>query len=276
MKNIYKTLNKGITMPKLNINNIPINYQLEGKGQTIVFVHGLSDSLQYWKALTYNLKNKYQVLSFDLRGHGESGDDENKTTIDLYQNDLYLLLKALNIENAVFIGLSLGGNIILDLAIKHPEMVNGLIVMSSFSEQSEELRKIFHDFEESINKGFVEFYDTILPYTLTEDMLIEYREILEKVKFEAAKTANIDGIRKGIRAGNGLNITDKLNTIDAPTLVIAGAEDDLTDLEIQKKISDNIKNSELIILDNTKHNLLIGRNIDKILEIINEFMLKID
>ena len=69
---------------------------------------------------------------------------------------------------------------------------------------------------------------------------------------------------------------DKLNTIDAHTLVIAGAEDDLTDLKIQKKISDNIKNSELIILDNTKHNLLIGRNIDKILEIINEFMLKID
>ena len=63
MKNIYKTLNKGITMPKLNINNIPINYQLEGTGQTIVFVHGLSDNLQYWKVLSNELRNKKEIYN---------------------------------------------------------------------------------------------------------------------------------------------------------------------------------------------------------------------
>ena len=263
-------------MTKINLNAITINYQLEGEGKTIVFVHGLSDSLNYWTVLTAKLKNQYEVLSFDLRGHGNSSDDDSLTTIDLYQEDLYQLLNALNIENAVFVGLSLGGNIILDLAINHPEMVNGLIVMSSFPEHSKNLEKIFDDFYDGIDKGFIEFYDTILPYTLTEDLLLKHKELLENIKFEAAKTANIDGIKKGIRAGYGFNITDKLNTIDVPTLVIAGREDNLTDLDIQKKISDNIMDSELIILDNTKHNILIGRNIEKVLDIINEFMLKID
>ena len=263
-------------MTKKTINDITINYELEGEGKTIVFVHGLSDSLAYWKVLSENLKNDYQTLIYDLRGHGESSDDDRNTTIDLYQEDLYQLLKALNIENAVFVGLSLGGNVILDLAVNHPEMINGLIVMSSFPEHDEELKRIFDDFNNAIDKGFVEFFDTILPYTLTEDLLEEHKELLENLKHKAAKTANLEGIKKGINAGYGFDLTDKLNEINAPALVIAGEEDNLTSLDIQRKISVNIEDAELIVLEKTKHNILIGRNIEKVLNIINEFMSKIE
>ena len=248
-------------MTKEIINDICINYELEGEGKTIVFVHGLSDSLAYWKVLSENLKNDYQTLIYDLRGHGESSDDDRNTTIDLYQEDLYQLLKSLNIENAVFVGLSLGGNVILNLAVNHPEMVNGLVVMSSFPEHDEKLKNIFDDFDNAIDEGFVEFFDTILPYTLPDDILEEHKELLENVKVEAAKTANIEGIKKGINAGYGFNLTDKLNEINVPTLVIAGEEDNLTNLDIQEKIHDNIENSEMIVLEKTKHNILIGRNI---------------
>ena len=262
-------------MTKKTINGITINYELEGEGKTIVFVHGLSDSLAYWKVLSENLKNDYQTLIYDLRGHGESSDDDRNTTIDLYQEDLYQLLKSLNIENAVFVGLSLGGNVILNLAVNHPEMVNGLVVMSSFPEHDEKLKNIFDDFDNAIDEGFVEFFDTILPYTLPDDILEEHKELLENVKVEAAKTANIEGIKKGINAGYGFNLSDKLNEMNAPTLVIAGEEDNLTTLDIQRKISDNIQDSELIVLEKTKHNILIGRNIEKVLNIINDFMSKI-
>ena len=263
-------------MTKKTINGITINYELEGEGKTIVFVHGLSDSLAYWKVLSENLKNDYQTLIYDLRGHGESSDDDRNTTIDLYQEDLYQLLKSLNIENAVFVGLSLGGNVILDLAVNHPEMVNGLVVMSSFPEHDEKLKNIFDDFDNAIDEGFVEFFDTILPYTLPDDILEEHKELLENVKVEAAKTANIERIKKGINAGYGFNLSDKLNEINAPTLVIAGEEDNLTTLDIQRKISDNIQDSELIVLEKTKHNILIGRNIEKVLNIINDFMSEIE
>ena len=263
-------------MTKKIINDICINYELEGEGKTIVFVHGLSDSLVYWKVLTETLKKDYQTLIYDLRGHGESTDDDRNTTIDLYQEDLYQLLNALNIEDAVFIGLSLGGNVILDLAVNHPEMVKGLIVMSSFPEHDDKLKKIFNDFDNAIDQGFIEFFDTILPYTLTEDMLEKHKELLENLKFEAEKTANLEGIKKGINAGYGFNLTGSLNEINVPTLVIAGKEDNLTTLDIQRKISDNIKDSELIVLEKTKHNILIGRNIEKVLNIINEFMSKIE
>ena len=148
--------------------------------------------------------------------------------------------------------------------------------MSSFSQMTPRLEKIFNKFENGINKGFAEFYDTILPYTLTEDTIERNKEKLDSIKSKASKTANIEGIKKGIEAGYSFNIQDKLNAIDVPTLVIAGMEDDLTDLATQKAISDNVKNSELVVLERTKHNILIGRNIEKVLEIIKDFMLKID
>ena len=88
--------------------------------------------------------------------------------------------------------------------------------------------------------------------------------------------SNIEGIKKGIKAGNKFNITDRLSEIDVPTIVIAGAEDDLTDLDTQRKISDNIMDSELIVFENTKHNILIGRNIEEVLKIINDFMSRLD
>ena len=107
-------------------------------------------------------------------------------------------------------------------------------------------------------------------------MLEENKELLENLKHEAAKTANLEGIKKGINAGYGFDLTDKLNEINAPALVIAGEEDNLTSLDIQRKISDNIEDAELIVLEKTKHNILIGRNIEKVLNIINEFMSKIE
>lgn len=75
-----------------------MNYKIEGNGETLVFIHGLSDSLIYWEFLASNLKRDYQVLRYDLRGHGdcELGDDE--ITMDTYVGDLYNILSELNID----------------------------------------------------------------------------------------------------------------------------------------------------------------------------------
>ncbi|MBQ6813466.1 MAG: alpha/beta hydrolase [Methanobrevibacter sp.] len=262
-------------MTIVEANNIQINYELNENGneETIVFIHGLSDSLNYWRVLSSNLD--YRCLSFDLRGHGLSAMDEREVTIDLYTEDLYSLLKRLNIEEAVFVGLSLGGNIAMNFALRHPDMVRGIIVMSSFSRFNPHLRKIFNDFYESVEDGFESFFDTILPYTLPDDMLSENRETLDFLKKELAPLSNVEGIKAGIKAGYMFNITDELNAIRVPSLVIAGEDDDLTDMDIQKEICENIGDCDMVVFENTKHNILIGKNIEAVLGVIEEFMYKV-
>ena len=69
-----------------------MNYKVEGNGEPLLFIHGLSDSLLYWEFLAANLKGDYQIIRVDLKGHGESELGSDEITIDLYADDLINLL----------------------------------------------------------------------------------------------------------------------------------------------------------------------------------------
>ena len=75
-----------------------MNYRIEGNGETLVFVHGLSDSLLYWEFLASNLRNDYRVLTVDLRGHGQTELGNEKISVGTYVDDLHELLCGLDIE----------------------------------------------------------------------------------------------------------------------------------------------------------------------------------
>ena len=94
------------------------NHILEGVGKdTIVFIHGLSDSLEYWTKLSLRLSEDYQILRYDLRGHGKS--EFSDFTMEDLADDLHELMLKLDIEKASLAGLSLGGNIALKFALKY-------------------------------------------------------------------------------------------------------------------------------------------------------------
>ena len=95
-----------------------LNYAVGGKGKTLLFIHGLSDNLLYWEALTYGLKENYQIIRMDLRGHGKTPLGSDRITIDIYADDLKNLLDDLNIGKVNLIGFSLGSAVALDFAVR--------------------------------------------------------------------------------------------------------------------------------------------------------------
>lgn len=261
----------------IKINDINVHYKLQGlkNEKTIVFIHGLSDDLNYWSKLEYIFNKEYKTLSYDLRGHGKTediGSFNREVNYDTYQENLYNLLKKLDIKEAVFVGLSLGGNIALNFAIKHPEMTKGLILISAFSEMTPELRVIFKSFEKSILHNYLSFYDNIIRFCLPENMLKEYEDTLNYIKYEKSKTANMKGILDGIVAGYDCSLTNELYKINCPTLILTGENDEITPINLQKRINDNIKDSKMIIFPNTKHNILIKENMSKIIELMEELL----
>ena len=90
--------------------------------------------------------------------------------------------------------------------------------------------------------------------------------------FKKAKTANLEAILCGVEAGFDFNCTDRLQLIDAETLILAGRDDEIVSINLLKILNDNIKNSNLIVFDDTKHNLLIGGNIEEILGLMGKFI----
>lgn len=245
-----------------------MNYKLEGIGETLVFIHGLSDNLLYWEFLASNLKEDYQVLRIDLRGHGESELGNDEISIDNYVDDLYNLLDELGIGQINLIGFSLGGAIALDFTVKYPQIVSSLVLMSSFYKVDEHLENIFNQFKNALESSFEDFYDLILPMVLCPDVIDSNKQELEMLREIASKSANVRAYIKAIDAGLNFDIEDNLSDINVSTLILAGKYDDITLLESQKELKSKIKNSELIVLDDVKHNLLVGENNEKILDIL--------
>ena len=247
-----------------------MNYKLEGSGETLVFIHGLSDSLLYWEYLASNLKDQYQVLRVDLRGHGESELKDDELTIGLFADDLHCLLRELNIGKVCLIGFSLGGAVALDFAIRYPQMVSSLVLMSSFYRADEHLENIFNQFKNALDKGFEDFYDLILPMVLCPDVINDNRKNLEVLKEFASLSANTQAYIQACDAGLDFDVEEKLSQIDVPTLILAGKYDEITVLESQKELQRKITNSKLIVFDDVKHNLLVGKNNEEILNIIKK------
>ena len=247
-----------------------MNYKLEGSGETLVFIHGLSDSLLYWEYLASNLKDQYQVLRVDLRGHGESELKDDELTIGLFADDLHSLLRELNIGKVGLIGFSLGSAVALDFAIRYPQMVSSLVLMSSFYRVDEHLENIFNQFKNALDNGFGDFYDLILPMVLCPDVINDNREDLEVLKEFASRSANTQAYIQACDAGLDFDVEDKLSQIDVPTLILAGKYDEITVLESQEELQRKITNSRLIVFDDVKHNLLVGKNNEKILKILKK------
>ena len=247
-----------------------MNYKLEGSGETLVFIHGLSDSLLYWEYLASNLKDHYQVLRVDLRGHGESELKDDELTIGLFADDLHCLLRELNIGKVGLIGFSLGSAVALDFAIRYPQMVSSLVLMSSFYRADEHLENIFNQFKNALRKGFEDFYDLILPMVLCPDVINDNRKNLEVLKEFASLSANTQAYIQACDAGLDFDVEEKLSQIDVPTLILAGKYDEITVLESQKELQRKITNSKLIVFDDVKHNLLVGKNNEEILNILKK------
>ena len=247
-----------------------MNYKIEGEGDALLFIHGLSDNLLYWEVLSSSLKKDYQVIRVDLRGHGESELGSEEISISTHVNDLKTLLDELNIEKINLIGFSLGGAVALDFTVKYPKLVESLILMSTFFKADEYSANMFNQFKKVLNRGFEEFFDFMLPLVLCPNVIDSNKKELEMLKQISSQSANVEAYIKSVDACLNFDVENDLSDIKVPTLILAGQYDKIFPLSMQKELQSKIKTSKLIVFENTKHNILVGKNNEKIIGIIKK------
>ena len=113
-----------------------------------------------------------------------------------------------------------------------------------------------------------------MPKVLCPNVIEDNKEELELLREISSQNANVDAFIKAVDACLMFDVEDKLSQITIPTLILAGKYDDITLLSVQKSMHGNINDSKLIVFDNTKHNLLVGRNNVEILNILKNFYKK--
>lgn len=115
-------------------NDIETYYVRRGDGPPIVFIHGMFMSATQWELQMEALSDDYTTVAYDVRGHGHSGGSERESySMALYAADLDALLTALDLENPVLCGLSMGGCIAQVYAATNPQKVAGLVLSDTFT-----------------------------------------------------------------------------------------------------------------------------------------------
>ena len=129
-------------MAKDLVNGINVHYWQVGDGPSLVLIHGLTGNLAVWHfTLVPRLRNDFTMLTYDLRGHGRSDmPATHYTTVDM-ADDLLGLMDHLGIDKAHLLGHSLGADIALQLALKHPDRVDKIVAIEAGLAALVELRK---------------------------------------------------------------------------------------------------------------------------------------
>ena len=115
-----------------DVNGIKMYYEIYGKGAPLILIHGGGSTIQStFGRLIPLLDKNYRLIAMELQNHGRSGQRDVPETFEQDADDVSTLLKNLGIGKASFLGFSNGGQTALQVAIRHPEMVDKLIVISS-------------------------------------------------------------------------------------------------------------------------------------------------
>lgn len=116
----------------IQVNGLNMYYEIHGKGQPLVLLHGAFSAIgtSFGRVLPLLAKTR-QVIAFELQAHGRTADIDRTMTMEAMADDVAAALEQLEIERADILGYSLGGGVALHLAIRHPEAVRKLVLIST-------------------------------------------------------------------------------------------------------------------------------------------------
>ncbi|MEE8470206.1 MAG: alpha/beta hydrolase [Dehalococcoidia bacterium] len=120
-------------MPTARIGDINVYYETYGEGQPLLLIAGLGADLTGWILQIPEFSRKYRVIVFDSRGSGRTDAPDMPYSIEMLADDTAGLLDALGVEKAHILGLSMGGCIAQELALKYPQRVKGLILAATLA-----------------------------------------------------------------------------------------------------------------------------------------------
>ncbi len=256
-------------MPEFKNNEATLYYQVSGDGSPIIFTHGASWNHYQWDKQVDYFKNYYKVITWDVRGHGHSTLPKGPVNPEDFSADLIALMNHLNLTDAVLCGLSMGGHISLQTAIRYPERVRGLILIGTPCSNTFNLyEKIFVP----VNR----FTSKLLPIKITGriqgKMLSKFNATNIQYIEKAFSMISHDNWNRVWSSVTRMESKNDLHKVQCPTLLLIGDHDNMTNYQ-QPYMHKHIKNSELKTIPNAQHGTNLD-NHDAVNEAILEFMLK--
>ena len=231
------------------------SWRMLGKGPPVILVHGLGLNLQMWQWQLSSLSPHFSVICYDLLGHGNSMNPRLPCRMEQFTNQLLSLMEGLNLKKSTLVGFSLGGLIVQNFALSHPEKVVALVILNTaHSRNTAERDAILDRVQQASERGPASTVEDALQRWFTNDFALREPEVLEKVKkWILANDKEIYPEIYRLLAECDEPLTDVIRNICCPTLIMTGEEDFGNSPAMAKRMSELIPHAQVEILKGLKH-----------------------
>lgn len=243
-------------MSVAQLDGTEIHYDDLGNGIPVMLVHGHPFDRTMWRPQVEVLVGLgYRVVSADLRGYGASAVEAGVTTLATFADDAVNLLDALGIDEAVFVGLSMGGQIVMDVAERYPARVTALVLADTFpdSETAEGRVVRMETADQLIRDGMEHYTAVMLPKMVCAATLGQLPEVVDHVRTMMLGAPPV-GVAAALR-GRALRreYISTLLAVRVPTLIVVGADDEFTPVADAERMHNLVPDSQLVVLDRAGH-----------------------
>jgi 3-oxoadipate enol-lactonase len=239
---------------KAKTNDIELHYELHGDaGPWVVLSHSLACDLRMWDAQIDLLKDRYRVLAFDTRGHGQSDAPTGAYTFDQLVEDVRGLLQAVGVEQPHWIGLSMGGMIGMRYALRYPGDFRSLVLCDTSSRIPPELAPVWAErIKLASEQGMTAVVAGTLQRWFTEPFRASRGDVIDGVAQMIERTP-VTGYVGCCHAIPSVDCTERLHAIGCPVQIIVGEQDAGTPVAMSEAIHAAIAGSELVIIPSASH-----------------------
>lgn len=256
---------------KININNINIAVKEEGTGPDMVLIHGIFASKEIMNPLFDYYKKNYHVISYDVRGHGES-DKPEKFDLDDYARDLAALIDYFNLDRPVVIGLSMGSYITLKTAELYPELLSKIVLIGVRGKG--EISLMEKAVEENDGNADIDLKEMgrlisnrVYPPNTTPEQIQEY------YRGNRGKVELTNDERKNIYASLAhYDMMSDIDNVEIPALLLVGQYDGLNPPSESRIVHDALSDSHLEIIEGAGHIIFFEKK-NEVISLIDDFIL---
>jgi pimeloyl-ACP methyl ester carboxylesterase len=210
-------------MPTVTVNDIAIYYEIHGEGEPLLLIGGLSNDVTDYARMIPELSQKYRVVAFDNRGVGRTDKPDIPYSISMMADDTAGLLNALGLGPVNVLGVSMCGRIAVDLALRYPEFVKSLILVSTYVKR-------------------------IQP-TWSSRLL----DVLLKIPYWRTRVDQYPqpsyAFRRQREASRRYDASDRLPEISVPTLILHGKKDRFAPYRLAQEMHTAIQGSQMNTVD---------------------------
>jgi 3-oxoadipate enol-lactonase len=231
-----------------------IAYRSAGEGKSLVFCHALASRQELWDRQRQALTEKFRMVSFDLRGHGDSSLPGNGDySFESQADDVVALMDHLNISSASLVGISVGGEVAQVAAARHPRRFDRLILVSTAC-HTEPVRASLWEarIQEAGRLGMPGIAAATAARWFSEGFAAANPDVVEWCRrcVASTKPESYIGLARVIQV---MDLRPKLGMIACPTMILCGGQDHNTGPKTAQVLADLIPGSRLAIFESSGH-----------------------